>query len=151
MGTIIRAVWSEAYNACISVSPLHPPVRFCSGTQHWHRFCHAIFDWFPGVAPASNTGGTIHDLFIRDKAGPPLSLYAISTVTSPGLTLVVTGYIVQNKGWRWVRAQKLCIKVSLSKNPDILGLDDCFRRLLASCIHHTRNAAFGRSHGSISC
>lgn len=57
---------------------------------------------FGGTAPGSNTGGTIHDLWIRDESGPALSSYAISTVTSPGLTLVATGYLIQNKGWRWV-------------------------------------------------
>lgn len=35
-----------------------------------------------GIAPATNTGGTIHDLWVRDESGPALSFYAVSSVQS---------------------------------------------------------------------
>lgn len=54
-----------------------------------------------GVAPATNTGGTIHDLWVRDESGPAIALYTVSTVTSPAFTTMVTGYLIQDLGSHW--------------------------------------------------
>lgn len=63
------------------------------------RFFQGMF----GSAPPPNSGGTIHDLWTREESGAPLSVYLIGSVSSPPLTLMVMGYVVQNPnlGWRW--------------------------------------------------
>ncbi|KAI9699591.1 MAG: hypothetical protein M1820_007090 [Bogoriella megaspora] len=57
---------------------------------------------FGGSAPIVNTGGTIADLFIRDKSGPPMMLFGLFSTCGPPFALVISGYIVLKMGWRWV-------------------------------------------------
>jgi len=74
-----------------------PPVAPNIGAIFVTRFLGGLL----GTAAATNTGGTIHDLWVRDESGGPLSLYTLSSVSSPPLSLVYTGYLIMNKGWQW--------------------------------------------------
>jgi MFS family permease len=74
-----------------------PPVAPNIGAIFVTRFLNNLL----GTAAATNTGGTIHDLWVRDESGGPLSLYTLSSVSSPPLSLVYTGYLIMNKGWQW--------------------------------------------------
>ena len=79
------------------VFQIAPPVAPNIGTIFVTRFLCGLF----GTAAATNTGGTIHDLWVRDESGGPLSLYTLSSVSSPPLSLVYTGYLIMNKDWQW--------------------------------------------------
>jgi MFS family permease len=68
----------------------------------WTIFVGRFLQGLLGAAPACNTGGTIHDMFSREENGGPLIFHTISSITSPGLAMVVSGYIIQEMGWKWV-------------------------------------------------
>jgi len=57
---------------------------------------------FSGSAPLANTGGVVHDLFARDESGYAVALYALSSTDGPPFGNVVSGFIAQEKGWRWL-------------------------------------------------
>lgn len=53
-----------------------------------------------GSAPVTNTGGTISDLWPRDKSGFAMSIYGVSSTFGPPLSLVITSYLSSEKGFR---------------------------------------------------
>lgn len=55
-----------------------------------------------GGAPLTNTGGSISDLWVRNESGGPMAVYGLSSTFGPPMALVVTGYIGQNVGWRYI-------------------------------------------------
>ncbi|KAF2723358.1 MFS general substrate transporter [Polychaeton citri CBS 116435] len=60
---------------------------------------------FGGSAPLTNTGGTISDLWERNESGNAMMIYGVSSTFGPPIALVISGYIVQEQGWRmlfWV-------------------------------------------------
>lgn len=57
---------------------------------------------FFGSAPLTNSGGTISDLWRRDESGFPMAIYGLSSTGGPPLALVLSGYLAQNLGWRWL-------------------------------------------------
>lgn len=57
---------------------------------------------FFGSAPLTNSGGTISDLWTRDECGFPMAIYGLSSTGGPPLALVMSGYLAQNLGWRWL-------------------------------------------------
>ncbi|CAN8103430.1 unnamed protein product [Discula destructiva] len=57
---------------------------------------------FSGSAPLTNSGGTISDLWRRDESGFPMAIYGLSSTGGPPLALVISGYLAQNLGWRWL-------------------------------------------------
>jgi multidrug resistance protein len=57
---------------------------------------------FGGSAPLTNTGGTISDLWERNDSGNAMRSYGISSTFGPPIALVISGYIAQNLGWRWL-------------------------------------------------
>ncbi|CAD6582632.1 MAG: hypothetical protein CYPHOPRED_002084 [Cyphobasidiales sp. Tagirdzhanova-0007] len=63
--------------------------------------CRFIGGFF-GSAPLANTGGVVHDLFARDECGYAVALYALSSTDGPPFGNVVSGFIAQQKGWRWL-------------------------------------------------
>lgn len=57
---------------------------------------------FFGSAPLTNSGGTISDLWKRDESGFPMAIYGLSSTGGPPLALVISGFLAQNLGWRWL-------------------------------------------------
>jgi len=57
---------------------------------------------FAGSAPLANTGGVVHDVFGIDEGGYAVALYALSSVDGPPLGNALSGYLAQEKGWRWL-------------------------------------------------
>jgi multidrug resistance protein len=57
---------------------------------------------FAGGAPLTNTGGTVSDLWERNKSGGPMAVYGLSSTFGPPTALVMSGYIGLNHGWRWI-------------------------------------------------
>jgi len=55
-----------------------------------------------GSAPLTNTGGTISDLFRRDESGNAMRIYGVSSTFGPPVALIVSGYIAQQMGFRWL-------------------------------------------------
>ncbi|KAF7983746.1 hypothetical protein HWV62_19719 [Athelia sp. TMB] len=62
------------------------------------RFLQGFF----GSTPLANTGGVVHDLFGRDEGGYAVGIYALSSTDGPPFGNVVSGFIAQEKGWRWL-------------------------------------------------
>ncbi|MCJ1401335.1 hypothetical protein MMC11_004547 [Xylographa trunciseda] len=61
--------------------------------------CRFIQGFF-GSVPLTNTGGTVSDLWARNECGNAMAIYGLSSTAGPPIALVISGYIVQNKGWR---------------------------------------------------
>lgn len=61
-----------------------------------------LLQGFFGSAPLTNTGGTVSDLWARDECGNAMAVYGLSSTFGPPLALVISGFIAQNKGWRWL-------------------------------------------------
>lgn len=57
---------------------------------------------FVGSPPLTNTGGTISDLWTRNESGGPMAVYGISSTFGPPSALMISGYIAQNLGWRYI-------------------------------------------------
>lgn len=57
---------------------------------------------FFGSAPLTNSGGTISDLWRRDESGFPMAIYGLSSTGGPPLALIISGFLAQNLGWRWL-------------------------------------------------
>lgn len=55
---------------------------------------------FGGSAPLTNTGGTVSDLWERNDSGNAMAVYGLSSTFGPPFALVISGYLVQNEGWR---------------------------------------------------
>lgn len=50
----------------------------------------------------TNTGGTVSDIWERNKSGNAMAIYGLSSTFGPPMALVISGYIAQEKGWRWL-------------------------------------------------
>lgn len=76
----------------------HIPIALAPniGTLLVCRFLAGFF----GSAPLTNTGGTVSDLWSRNESGYAMCIYGLSSTLGPNLALVVTGYMIQEKGWR---------------------------------------------------
>ncbi|OJD29520.1 polyamine transporter [Diplodia corticola] len=61
-----------------------------------------LLQGFFGSAPLTNTGGTVSDLWARNDCGSAMAIYGLSSTFGPPLALVISGYIAQNMGWRWL-------------------------------------------------
>jgi len=61
-----------------------------------------LIQGFGGSAPLTNTGGTVSDVWDRNASGPAMSIYGLSSTFGPPMALVISGYIAQEKGWRWL-------------------------------------------------
>ncbi|OCF73534.1 polyamine transporter [Kwoniella mangroviensis CBS 8886] len=57
---------------------------------------------FAGSTPLANTGGVVHDLFGIDEGGMAVAIYALSSADGPPLGNALSGYLAQEKGWRWL-------------------------------------------------
>lgn len=57
---------------------------------------------FTGSAPLANTGGVVHDIFGVDEGGMAVGIYALSSADGPPFGNVVSGYLAQEQGWRWL-------------------------------------------------
>lgn len=68
------------------------------GTVLSCRFLQGFF----GSAPLTNIGGTISDLFERDESGYAMAIYGFSSTGGPPLALIISSYIPQTLGWRWL-------------------------------------------------
>lgn len=68
------------------------------GTVLSCRFLQGFF----GSAPLTNIGGTISDLFERDQSGYAMAIYGFSSTGGPPFALIVSSYIPQTLGWRWL-------------------------------------------------
>ncbi|KZP30509.1 MFS general substrate transporter [Athelia psychrophila] len=61
-----------------------------------------FFQGFFGSTPLANTGGVVHDLFGRDEGGYAVAIYALSSTNGPPFGNLISGFIAQEKGWRWL-------------------------------------------------
>jgi multidrug resistance protein len=61
-----------------------------------------LIQGFGGSAPLTNTGGTVSDIWERNSSGPAMSIYGLSSTFGPPMALVISGYIAQEMGWRWL-------------------------------------------------
>jgi multidrug resistance protein len=61
-----------------------------------------LIQGFGGSAPLTNTGGTVSDVWERNSSGPAMSIYGLSSTFGPPMALVISGYIAQEMGWRWL-------------------------------------------------
>jgi multidrug resistance protein len=61
-----------------------------------------LIQGFGGSAPLTNTGGTVSDVWERNSSGPAMSIYGLSSTFGPPIALVISGYIAQEMGWRWL-------------------------------------------------
>ncbi|KAK8850314.1 hypothetical protein IAR55_004231 [Kwoniella newhampshirensis] len=55
-----------------------------------------------GSTPLANTGGVVHDLFGIDEGGLAVGIYALSSADGPPLGNVLSGFLAQVQGWRWL-------------------------------------------------
>ncbi|KAL0252953.1 hypothetical protein I308_102347 [Cryptococcus tetragattii IND107] len=55
-----------------------------------------------GSTPLANTGGVVHDVFAVKEAGYAVAIYALSSADGPPLGNVVSGFLAQNAGFRWL-------------------------------------------------
>lgn len=61
-----------------------------------------LIQGFGGSAPLTNTGGTVSDLWERNSSGNAMVIYGLSSTFGPPFALVLSGYIVLQKGWHWL-------------------------------------------------
>ena len=57
---------------------------------------------FAGVAPLTNTGGSISDMWSRNESGGAMAVYGLSSTFGPPMALVISGYTALDLGWRWI-------------------------------------------------
>ncbi|KAI9729165.1 MAG: hypothetical protein M1834_007072 [Cirrosporium novae-zelandiae] len=55
-----------------------------------------------GSAPMSLGGGVIADIFVREKRGVAMALFALGPLLGPVIGPIAGGFLSQAKGWRWV-------------------------------------------------
>lgn len=67
------------------------------GTMLVARF----FDGLAGSAFLSVAGGSIGDMFPRDRLQAPMMIYTASPFIGPGLGPIIGGFINYNVSWRW--------------------------------------------------
>lgn len=79
------------FNIPIALAPNIGTILVC-------RFIQGCF----GAAPLTNTGGTVSDLWSRNECGIAMAIYGVSSTAGPPLALVISGYTVLKKGWRWL-------------------------------------------------
>jgi len=58
-----------------------------------------LIQGFGGSAPLTNTGGTISDLWERNRSGNAMMIYGVSSTFGPPFALVLSGYIVMRTNW----------------------------------------------------
>ncbi|OCK74066.1 MFS general substrate transporter [Lepidopterella palustris CBS 459.81] len=68
------------------------------GTVIGCRFLQGFF----GSSPLTNSGGTVSDLWVRDKSGSAMAVYGLSSTLGPPLALPITGFLAVYKGWRFL-------------------------------------------------
>ena len=61
-----------------------------------------LIQGFGGSAPLTNTGGTVSDIWERNRSGNAMAIYGLSSTFGPPMALVISGYIALEKGWRWL-------------------------------------------------
>ncbi|WWD20497.1 hypothetical protein CI109_104973 [Kwoniella shandongensis] len=61
-----------------------------------------FFQGLAGSTPLANTGGVVHDLFGIDEGGLAVGIYALSSADGPPLGNVLSGFLAQVQGWRWL-------------------------------------------------
>ncbi|OJJ48413.1 hypothetical protein ASPZODRAFT_61473 [Penicilliopsis zonata CBS 506.65] len=61
-----------------------------------------FFAGFVGVAPITIGSGTIADIMPREKRGAAMAIWSLGPLLGPVIGPVVGGFIVEDKGWRWV-------------------------------------------------
>jgi multidrug resistance protein len=57
---------------------------------------------FCGAAFLSVSGGSVSDLFPKDKVASPMALYTICPFLGPVLGPVIGGFMIQRVNWRWI-------------------------------------------------
>ncbi|KAK6364759.1 hypothetical protein LTS17_011864 [Exophiala oligosperma] len=60
-----------------------------------------FLDGFSGSAFLSVAGGTVGDMFSRDKLQAPMMIYTASPMIGPSLGPIIGGFINYNTSWRW--------------------------------------------------
>ncbi|KAL5627305.1 hypothetical protein BROUX41_003458 [Berkeleyomyces rouxiae] len=60
-----------------------------------------FFDGFSGSAFLAVTGGTVGDLFSKDKLQGPMLVYSMAPFFGPAVGPVIGGFINYNTTWRW--------------------------------------------------
>lgn len=60
-----------------------------------------FLDGFAGSAFLAVAGGTIHDLFDREKLQHPISVFSVSPFIGPSLGPLIGGLICSYLNWRW--------------------------------------------------
>lgn len=79
------------FNLPIALAPNIGTILVC-------RFIQGFF----GSAPLTNVGGTVSDLWSRNESGLAMAIYGASSTGGPPLALIIAGYVVLEKGWRWL-------------------------------------------------
>ncbi|CDK27367.1 unnamed protein product [Kuraishia capsulata CBS 1993] len=77
----------------IGVSRTHTVAQICV-----LRF----FSGAAGAAPLSSGAGVIGDLFDAKTRNAAMAVYAVGPSLAPALAPVISGFITENCGWRWV-------------------------------------------------
>lgn len=57
---------------------------------------------FSGAAPLSVGAGVLGDLFNNDERNLAMAFYGLGPTLGPTIAPVMSGFIVENAGWRWV-------------------------------------------------
>lgn len=57
---------------------------------------------FAGSTPLVLGGGTIADLFIQEKRGGVMAIWAMGPLLGPVLGPIAGGFVAEDLGWRWV-------------------------------------------------
>lgn len=50
----------------------------------------------------ANTGGVINDLFDVEESGYATAMFAFASVAGPPLGNVISGFLAEAAGWRWL-------------------------------------------------
>lgn len=74
----------------------------CATAQNIQTMLVARFlDGLSGSAFLSVAGGTVGDMFTRDRLQAPMMVYTASPFIGPGLGPIIGGFINYNTSWRW--------------------------------------------------
>ncbi|GHJ84635.1 hypothetical protein NliqN6_1037 [Naganishia liquefaciens] len=67
--------------------------------------CILVFRFLGGLAgsvPLANTGGVVNDLFGVEENGYATAMFAFASVAGPPLGNVISGFLAEAAGWRWL-------------------------------------------------
>ncbi|KAJ9104566.1 hypothetical protein QFC21_002064 [Naganishia friedmannii] len=67
--------------------------------------CVLVFRFLGGLCgsvPLANTGGVINDLFGVEESGYATAMFAFASVAGPPLGNVISGFLAEAAGWRWL-------------------------------------------------